>query len=154
MSYSGRYWFENGNVMKREFEAFDPDTTSRAYREAFIPVDQNTRKLLIEYRDDQGEWKKWGEFISVRKQAQSGEKAIVRNNPTSYFEAFIGEWEPSEAEKKKNPNRRDFISAFEWDSRKRGVRILEGYSAGQKEHRILEGFALWNHVTSRVEFHA
>ncbi len=54
-------------------------------------------------------------------------------------------------------SQRDLFHTIEWDSRKRGVRILEvreGYTAGQKEHRVLEGFALWNPVTGRVEFHA
>ena len=81
--YTGRYWFEDGNVMKREFTAFDPDTTSRTYRETVTPVDQNRRKLLIEYLDDNGQWKKWGEFTWVRRQSQSGQKAERKEIPTS-----------------------------------------------------------------------
>ncbi|MCI0490689.1 MAG: hypothetical protein L0229_29195 [Blastocatellia bacterium] len=152
--YTGRYWFEDGNVMKREFTAYDPDTTSRTYRETVTPTDPNMRKVLIEYMDDNGQWKKWGEFTWVRRQAESDRKAERKEIPTKYFEPFIGEWEPSDSDKQKNPRFKDWVSAFEWGPQKRVVRILEGYPAGQKEKRILEGFAFWNPVTGRVEFYA
>ena len=152
--YTGRYWFEDGNVMKREFTAYDPDTTSRTYRETLTPVDQNTRKLFIEYKDDNGQWKKWGEFTSARKQTQAEQKAERKEIPTRYFEPFIGEWELSEEEKKRNPRFGDRLSAYEWGPQKRVLRFVEGYLAGRKETRVLEGFAFWNPVTGRVEFYA
>ena len=152
--YTGRYWFEDGNVMKREFTAYDPDTTSRTYRETVTPVDSNTRKLAIEYLDDNGQWTKWGEFTWVRKQTQKDQKAERREIPTKYFEPFIGEWQLSDSSRRNNPGFENRVSGYEWGPQKRVVRFLEGYLPDQKDTRILEGFAFWNAVTGRVEFYA
>lgn len=68
--YAGTYRFRPhgiGAIMVREFRAYDPDTSSRAYRETHVPIDDNTRRLTIEYLDDDGEWREWRVFTAVRR---------------------------------------------------------------------------------------
>lgn len=56
-----------GDVMVRHYRSYDPDTSSREYRETLSPVDENTRRNSILYRDDEREWKEWGVFTHVRE---------------------------------------------------------------------------------------
>jgi len=65
--YTGRMWFEPGDVLAREFRAFDPDGTSRAYRERFVPNGMDAWTHHIDYQDDDGSWKPWGRFSGVRR---------------------------------------------------------------------------------------
>lgn len=54
-------------VMVRTFRSYDPDTSSREYRETFRPKGGSERTLTIEFRDDAGEWKLWREYRQVRR---------------------------------------------------------------------------------------
>lgn len=55
------------DVMVRHYRSYDPDTSSREYRETLSPIDENTRKNTILYRDDERAWKEWGVFTHVRE---------------------------------------------------------------------------------------
>lgn len=63
---SGTIEFLPGDVMVRRYRSYDPDTSSREYRETLTPVDENTRRNVIEYLDDERNWKEWGVFTHVR----------------------------------------------------------------------------------------
>jgi hypothetical protein len=63
----GRIEFEPGDVMVRRYRSYDPDTSSREYRETLSPIDENTRRNVVEYLDDERNWKEWGVFTHVRK---------------------------------------------------------------------------------------
>lgn len=63
----GRIEFEPGDVMVRRYRSYDPDTSSREYRETLSPIDENTRRNVIEFLDDERQWKPWGVFTHVRK---------------------------------------------------------------------------------------
>ena len=62
----GRIEFQPGNVMVRRYRSYDPDTSSREYRETMTPIDENSRRNVVEYRDDERNWKEWGVFVHVR----------------------------------------------------------------------------------------
>jgi hypothetical protein len=51
-----------GRVLIRTFRSYDPDTSSREYRETFSPIGQDERSLTIEFKDDEGAWKLWREY--------------------------------------------------------------------------------------------
>jgi hypothetical protein len=63
----GRIEFQPGNVMVRRYRSYDPDTSSREYRETMTPIDENSRRNVVEYRDDERNWKEWGVFVHVRR---------------------------------------------------------------------------------------
>lgn len=56
----GRIEFLPGDVRVHQYRSYDPDTSSREYRETLTPVDANTRRNEILYRDDERQWKEWG----------------------------------------------------------------------------------------------
>jgi hypothetical protein len=66
----GQIEFEPGDVMVRRYRSYDPDTSSREYRETLTPVDENTRRNVVEYRDDERNWKEWAVFTHVRRGAR------------------------------------------------------------------------------------
>lgn len=63
----GRIELLPDDVMVRHFRSYDPDTSSRQYRETLSPVDENTRRNVILYRDDERSWREWGVFTHVRQ---------------------------------------------------------------------------------------
>jgi len=63
----GRIEFLPGDVMVRRYRSYDPDTSSREYRETLSPIDENTRRNAVEYLDDERNWREWGVFTHVRK---------------------------------------------------------------------------------------
>jgi hypothetical protein len=58
---------DDGAVVRR-YRSFDPDMSSREYRETYTLQDDGSRVNAIEYRDDEGQWQPWprGPFRSVR----------------------------------------------------------------------------------------
>jgi hypothetical protein len=58
---------DDGAVVRR-YRSFDPDMSSREYRETYTLQDDGSRVNTIEYRDDEGRWQPWprGPFRSVR----------------------------------------------------------------------------------------
>lgn len=63
----GRIEFLPGDVMVRHYRSYDPDTSSREYRETLTPIDENTRRNVIEVLDDERRWQEWGVFTHVRR---------------------------------------------------------------------------------------
>lgn len=78
----GRIEFLPGDVMVRRYRSYDPDTSSREYRETLTPIDENTRRNVIEYRDDELKWKEWAVFTHVRQgmRARTPECAGMRTS--------------------------------------------------------------------------
>lgn len=57
----------SGGPDPRHFRSYDPDTSSREYRETLSPIDEDTRRNYIEVRDDERRWREWGVFTHVRE---------------------------------------------------------------------------------------
>ncbi|MEZ4424464.1 MAG: hypothetical protein R3E98_13730 [Gemmatimonadota bacterium] len=62
-------WMEvlPGDTLVRHYRSYDPDTSSREYRETLSPIDENTRRNTILYRADDRSWQPWGVFTHVRE---------------------------------------------------------------------------------------
>lgn len=58
----GIVYFTPGGAMVREFASFDPDGSSRAYREVFEPVGTDVARMSVFFEDDGGAWIPFGEF--------------------------------------------------------------------------------------------
>lgn len=64
----GTYELREDGALVRNYRSFDPDTSSREYRETWTIEEDGSRLNVIEYRDDEGAWQPWprGPFRSVR----------------------------------------------------------------------------------------
>jgi hypothetical protein len=67
---------EDGSLVRR-YRSFDPDMSSREYRETYTLEPDGSRLNTIEYRDDDGAWQPWrqGPFRSVRYSPLAGPAA-------------------------------------------------------------------------------
>jgi hypothetical protein len=64
----GTWEFLEDGTLVRVFRSYDPDMSSREYRETTSLLPDGRRRLAIEHRDDAGRWQPWprGPFFTVR----------------------------------------------------------------------------------------
>jgi pimeloyl-ACP methyl ester carboxylesterase/ketosteroid isomerase-like protein len=70
----GFYEFSEDGSLVRRYRSFDPDMSSREYRETYALDPDGNRVNTIEYRDNDGAWQPWprGPFRSVRYPTLAG----------------------------------------------------------------------------------
>jgi hypothetical protein len=64
----GFFELRHDGALVRRYRSFDPDMSSREYRETYTLQKDGSRINTIEYRDDDGRWQPWprGPFRSIR----------------------------------------------------------------------------------------
>jgi len=62
-------------ALLREYTSFDPNGSSRDYRERYELLPAERLTLTIEYRDDESRWRPWGVFQAERRAGLAGSSA-------------------------------------------------------------------------------
>lgn len=93
-------------------------------------------------------------LVPIYAFGQNGNVETRSEIPIRFFTNFIGTYEVPDSLLKKYPKMADRpMVTIEFDMKKRSVHLIEAHTPNNKGNRTLEGLALWNPLTDRVEFY-